>query len=171
MIWISKTADRNPSNACEFRVEIHPFMGTTTTSAKNQLLNQPASQPATARISERQRYNGGKNGQLFTVEIFKRCWLLAGIRKEEGEVERFQTTTTRVTTPSKRRRSKTKYIQEEQVDKREKRIIINSAAAATTTTTVPQSNSHWHSQPYVWLMTVDENGSYYDDDDDDDEHH
>jgi hypothetical protein len=40
------------------------------------------------------------------------------ICKEEGEVERFQTTTTQVTTPSKRRRRK------------------------TTTTTVPQSNSH-----------------------------
>jgi hypothetical protein len=85
------------------------------------LTSQPASQPATARISERQRYNGGKHGQLFTVENFKRCWLLAGIRKEEGEVERFQTTTTQVTTPSKRKRRKTKYIQEEQANKRERK--------------------------------------------------
>jgi hypothetical protein len=44
MIWISKTADRNRSNSREFQGEIHPFMGTTTTSAKNQLLSQPTSQ-------------------------------------------------------------------------------------------------------------------------------
>jgi hypothetical protein len=56
------------------------------------------------------------------LKFSKRCWLLARISKEEGEVERFQMTTTQVTTtPSKRRRRKTKYIQEEQAKQKERK--------------------------------------------------
>ncbi len=147
MIWISKTADRNRSNSCEFRGEIHPFMGTTTTSAKNQLLSQPASQPASQRLQESPKGSVVMEENMVScsqLEFSKDAGCWQGYVRRRGEVERFQTTTTQVTTPSKRRKRKTKYIREEQANKREKRIIINSAAATatTTTTTVPQSNSH-----------------------------